>query len=127
MYTWVASPGPCDRGGSARDAVTKAPGLCRLDDGRPMKSAPFEYHRPSSLDEVISLKGELGAEARILAGGQSLMPLMHFRLAMPGHLIDVNRIDELNRVGVSNGSLSVGATARQQTVLDSNMNANVFP
>ncbi len=92
-----------------------------------MKSAPFEYHRPSSLDEAISLKGELGAEARILAGGQSLMPLMHYRLAMPDHLIDVNRIDELDRIGVANGNLTVGATARQQTVLGSEIAAVSAP
>lgn len=84
-----------------------------------MKSAPFTYHRPSTLDEALALKRELGGDARILAGGQSLMPLMHFRLASPGHLIDINRIDELGRLGRSNGHLAIGAVVRQQQVLTS--------
>lgn len=84
-----------------------------------MKPAPFEYHRPSSLDEALALKHEHGAEARILAGGQSLMPMMRFRLATPSHLIDLNGLSELDYVRRANGHLSIGAATRQQAVLDS--------
>ena len=84
-----------------------------------MKSAPFEYHRPSDLSEALALKAELGAEARVLAGGQSLMPMMKFRLATPPHLIDINRLSELDYVRRDNGSLAIGAGTRQQTVVDS--------
>ena len=57
-----------------------------------MKAAQFEYHAPETLEEVIALKAELGDEAKILAGGQSLVPSMNFRLARPSDLIDINRI-----------------------------------
>jgi CO/xanthine dehydrogenase FAD-binding subunit len=92
-----------------------------------MKSAPFDYHRPANVDEAIALKGELGGDARLLAGGQSLMPLMHFRLAVPAHLIDVNRLDDLDYVRRANGHLAIGATTRQQTVLTSQEAATTAP
>jgi CO/xanthine dehydrogenase FAD-binding subunit len=82
-----------------------------------MKSAPFSYHRPGSVPEALALKQELGADARILAGGQSLMPMMHFRLARPQHLIDINGLDELAYVRRQNGHLSVGARTRQADLL----------
>lgn len=58
-----------------------------------MKAAQFDYQAPETLEEVVALKAELGDEAKILAGGQSLVPSMNFRLARPSMLIDVNRID----------------------------------
>jgi carbon-monoxide dehydrogenase medium subunit len=84
-----------------------------------MKSAPFTYHRPSSLEEALALKAQYGGEARVLAGGQSLMPLMHFRLAAPSHLIDVNRLAELGGISRANGHISIGAAVRQAAVLAS--------
>jgi CO/xanthine dehydrogenase FAD-binding subunit len=78
-----------------------------------VKPATFEYHAARSVDEATSLLGELGEEGRVLAGGQSLVPLMNFRLAQPEHLVDINRIDELAYVRRDNGSLAIGATARQ--------------
>ena len=58
-----------------------------------MKPARFEYHAPTSVDEAVQLLGTLAAEdGRILAGGQSLVPTMAFRLAKPGHLIDINAV-----------------------------------
>ncbi len=61
-----------------------------------MKPAPFAYHRPSGLDEVLELLAVHGADAKLLAGGQSLLPLMNFRLSRPAHVIDVNRVAALD-------------------------------
>ncbi len=84
-----------------------------------MKSAPFSYHRPGSVAEALQLKRQLGADARVLAGGQSLMPMMHFRLARPAHLIDINVLDELAYTRRQNGHLAVGARTRHAELLDS--------
>jgi aerobic carbon-monoxide dehydrogenase medium subunit len=78
-----------------------------------VKSAPFAYHAPATVDEAITMLGEFAAEdGRILAGGQSLVPTMAFRLARPGHLIDINSIAALDRLGVADGALSIGACVR---------------
>ena len=81
-----------------------------------MKSPPFEYHRADSADEAAALLGQLGSEARILAGGQSLIPLMNLRLAAPGHLVDINRASDLAGCAANGAGLRVGATARQRDV-----------
>ena len=60
-----------------------------------MKPAPFAYHAPQSLDEATSLLAEYGYDAKLLAGGQSLIPTMNFRLAQPAVLIDLNRVADL--------------------------------
>lgn len=91
-----------------------------------MKPAPFAYHAPESLDEAISLLGELGDEARPLAGGQSLLPLMNLRLAQPSALIDLNRVQGLSEVKV-NGSLSIGCMTRHATVCKSPEVAKAAP
>src|SRR3712207_9353709 len=62
-----------------------------------MKPAPFTYHRPMTLDELLDLLAAL-SNARILAGGQSLIPMMNFRVASPEHLIDIERIPELDGI-----------------------------
>lgn len=77
-----------------------------------MKPAPFEYHSPLSVAETVSLLGSL-EDAKVLAGGQSLIPLLNFRLARPAHLVDINRLAELDRVYERDGGLAVGATVRQ--------------
>ena len=77
-----------------------------------MKPAPFEYHSPASVAEAVSLLGSL-EDAKVLAGGQSLIPLLNFRLARPAHLVDINRLDELNRVYERDGGVAIGATVRQ--------------
>ena len=65
-----------------------------------MKPARFQYHAPTSVDEAVQLLGTLAAEdGRILAGGQSLVPTMAFRLAKPAHLIDINAIATLGQIG----------------------------
>jgi aerobic carbon-monoxide dehydrogenase medium subunit len=83
-----------------------------------MKSAPFTYHRPGSVTEALELKNEFGPDARVLAGGQSLMPMMHFRIARPEHLIDINGLDELAYVRRENGRLTVGARTRHAELLE---------
>jgi aerobic carbon-monoxide dehydrogenase medium subunit len=78
-----------------------------------MKPAPFSYHAPTSLDEAVMLLAELGPQdGRILAGGQSLVPTMAFRLARPTHLIDINGIAELAALTVTDDVVSIGACVR---------------
>jgi CO/xanthine dehydrogenase FAD-binding subunit len=81
-----------------------------------MKPAAFEYHRPESAEEAIEVLGRLGEDGRILAGGQSLVPLMNFRLAQPEHVVDINRLGELDYVQAENGTIRIGALARQSAV-----------
>ncbi|MFT8243635.1 FAD binding domain-containing protein [Roseomonas sp. BN140053] len=78
-----------------------------------MKPAPFRYHAPTTLAEALALKAGHGEEARFLAGGQSLIPAMNFRVAQPAVLIDLNRVAELDRLAVDEaGTLRVGALCR---------------
>jgi carbon-monoxide dehydrogenase medium subunit len=81
-----------------------------------LKPAPFTYHRPGTLDEAVALLAELGDQAKVLAGGQSLVPLMSMRLAAPGHLVDINHIPGLDTVEVTTSHVRVGALARQSQV-----------
>ncbi|HEX3551325.1 MAG TPA: xanthine dehydrogenase family protein subunit M [Candidatus Elarobacter sp.] len=77
-----------------------------------MFPAPFEYHRAASVDETIALLGQYGADARILAGGQSLIPAMRFRLARPSVLVDINAIADLAYLRETDGVLAIGAMTR---------------
>src|SRR5215471_7557688 len=78
-----------------------------------MKPASFTYHAPTSVDEAVALLAKWGPQdGRILAGGQSLVPIMAFRMAQPAHLIDINGIAELSRIAVEDGVLSIGACVR---------------
>jgi aerobic carbon-monoxide dehydrogenase medium subunit len=77
-----------------------------------VKPPPFTYHRPRTVDEAARLLAELGEGAKVIAGGQSLVPLMNFRLAGPEHLVDVNGVAGLDGVRVSAGSVELGATVR---------------
>ncbi|GMR13799.1 MAG: xanthine dehydrogenase family protein subunit M [Gemmatimonadota bacterium] len=79
-----------------------------------MKPASFEYRRPETVEEVIHLLAEYGDEAKLLAGGQSLIPTMNFRLAQPAVLIDLNRVEGLDGLAeVDDGGLLLGAMVRQ--------------
>lgn len=80
-----------------------------------MKPAKFEYHAPRELEEALSLLAEAGDEAKILAGGQSLVPSMNFRLARPAVLIDINGVPGLDRIAPTDGNLLIGAMARHAT------------
>ena len=77
-----------------------------------MKPAPFAYARPSSLDEVFDLLARPGEEARLLAGGQSLVPTLAFRLSAPSLLIDLNRVPGLAGVTAAGGTVRIGAMTR---------------
>jgi aerobic carbon-monoxide dehydrogenase medium subunit len=77
-----------------------------------VKPPPFEYHAARSTAEAVDLLGEL-EDAKVLAGGQSLIPLLNFRLARPAHLIDINGLRELDHVYQRDGGVAVGATVRQ--------------
>jgi aerobic carbon-monoxide dehydrogenase medium subunit len=78
-----------------------------------MKPAPFTYHAPTSVEEAVALLAQWGPQdGRVLAGGQSLIPTMAFRVARPAHLIDINGIAELAGVSVNDGVLAIGACVR---------------
>jgi carbon-monoxide dehydrogenase medium subunit len=81
-----------------------------------MLPARFDYHRAETLDEALALLDQYGEEAKTLAGGMSLIPLMKLRFASPGHLVDINRIPGLATIAESNGHLRVGALARHADV-----------
>ncbi|HEX9893308.1 MAG TPA: xanthine dehydrogenase family protein subunit M [Gemmatimonadales bacterium] len=82
-----------------------------------MKPAPFDYHAPSTTDEALELLQRYGPEAKPLAGGQSLVPAMNFRLAQPGVLVDLNRITDLAGIHTGDGgSLRIGAMTRQRAL-----------
>ena len=91
-----------------------------------VKPPPFEYHAPSSVEEVCSLLASL-EDAKVLAGGQSLIPLLNFRLARPSHLVDINRVGGLARIYERDGGVAVQALARQAAVEDSEVVARVCP
>ena len=91
-----------------------------------MKPPPFTYHAPDSVEEACSLLGAL-EDPKVLAGGQSLIPLLNFRLARPQHLVDINRISGLDRIYERDGGIAVQALARQAQVEDSGVAARVCP
>lgn len=79
-----------------------------------MKPAPFEYYDPTTIAEATSLLAQFGDRARPLAGGQSLVPLMNFRLLKPSHLVDLNGVTELGYLKINDGELRIGAMTRQR-------------
>ncbi|NUR25425.1 MAG: xanthine dehydrogenase family protein subunit M, partial [Catenulispora sp.] len=81
-----------------------------------MKPPPVVYHGPDTLDEAVRLLAEHGAEAKVLAGGQSLVPMLNMRLTAPARLVDVNRLDELAYVHSDRHGVRVGALARHADV-----------
>ena len=87
----------------------------------------FDYHAPATLDEAIKLLGELGEDAKILAGGHSLIPMMKLRLAEPTNLIDINGLSDLNYIKEENGYLCIGAMTREATLETSDLIAEKYP
>ncbi|MBI4587978.1 MAG: xanthine dehydrogenase family protein subunit M [Candidatus Rokubacteria bacterium] len=81
-----------------------------------MKPAPFEYHVPTTVEEALAHLRHYGGEAKVLAGGQSLMPLLNFRLSRPAALVDINRIGALSYIEEENGTLRLGALTRQRAI-----------
>jgi len=93
-----------------------------------MKPAPFEYHAPHTLEEALELLARHGDEAKALAGGQSLVPAMNFRLAQPAVLVDLNGIEELFYLeGTEEGGLRVGTMTRMRQVERSSLVAQRAP
>lgn len=81
-----------------------------------MKPSPFTYHRAYSAPEAVELLGELGDEAKLLAGGQSLVPMMNFRLARPSALVDIGQVGELDYLRRDGDVLCIGALTRHRAV-----------
>jgi carbon-monoxide dehydrogenase medium subunit len=92
-----------------------------------VKPAPFEYFRPRSLDEALALLAEHGGDAKPLAGGQSLIPAMNFRLAMPAVLVDLNGINELSYIRDDGADVRIGGMTRQRMVERSTLVAQRVP
>jgi aerobic carbon-monoxide dehydrogenase medium subunit len=79
-----------------------------------VKPAKFDYHCPAAIDQAVAILARYQGDARVLAGGQSLVPMMNFRLATPTAIVDLNRIPGLSKVEAVNGMVSIGAMARQR-------------
>lgn len=92
-----------------------------------MKPPLFDYHDPSAIEGALDLLSEHGEDAKVLAGGQSLVPLLNFRLASPDHLIDLGRIPTLAYVRRRDGVLRIGAMTRQATLEHSPLVAEHWP
>src|SRR5205823_8971898 len=92
----------------------------RALSGRPweprVKPAAFEYHVPEKTSDVVSLLREHGDDAKVLAGGQSLVPMLALRLTRFPHLVDVNRVSDLGGIERQDGMLGIGAITRQSTL-----------
>lgn len=86
-----------------------------------MKPAAFTYHRPASLDEALDLLSDLAPEAKPLAGGQSLAPMMNMRLANPQHLVDINDLTEFARIRDMGDAIEIGALARHHVLAESEL------
>jgi len=87
----------------------------------------FEYHRPANISEAIALLGSLDSDARLLAGGHSLIPMMKLRLAQPSHLIDLAAVAELKGIRRDGGDLVIGAMTTQHDVIGSELLATHVP
>ena len=92
-----------------------------------MLPAPFEYHAPHTTEETLELLDQLGDEGKVLAGGQSLIPLLKLRFASPAHLVDVNRVPGLDVIEERDGVLRIGALFRHKAAERSTMLASRYP
>jgi carbon-monoxide dehydrogenase medium subunit len=81
-----------------------------------VKPAPFEYHRPARAEDAVSLLSELGDSAKVLAGGQSLVPMLALRLTAFEHLVDVGRVEGLHGIRFEDGSVRIGAATTQAAI-----------
>src|SRR5262252_2372140 len=80
-----------------------------------MKPPPFRYHDPKTVGETVALLDDL-ENAKLLAGGQSLMPMLNFRFVQPDHIIDINRVDGLSYIRAAGDQLEIGAMTRQRDI-----------
>ena len=92
-----------------------------------MIPAAFEYHAPSTIGEATALLSKLGEDAKVLSGGQSLIPLMKLRLASPAHLVDINAIPGLAGIREADGFLRIGALTRESELEESDIVRNRYP
>jgi len=92
-----------------------------------LKIPPLSHHRPTTLEEAFALLADYGSDAKVLAGGQSLVPLLALRLARPQHLIDIGRLRELDTIDSSPDGLTIGAGVRHATVERSPVAAQAAP
>ncbi|PWK73869.1 xanthine dehydrogenase family protein subunit M [Aminobacter sp. AP02] len=92
-----------------------------------MIPGPFGYHRPETVADAVKLLASLGDEARPLAGGHSLIPMMKLRLATPGHLVDLHRIPNLKGIRNDGGKVTIGAMTTQHELLASDVVAKALP
>ena len=92
-----------------------------------MIPASFEYHRPASVEEAVALLGQLGEDARVLAGGHSLVPMMKLRLAQPEHLVDLQDVSALRGIRREGATFVIGALATQKEIIDSDDLADACP
>jgi aerobic carbon-monoxide dehydrogenase medium subunit len=92
-----------------------------------MKPAPFDYIAPSSIDEACAILSEAGGGATVLAGGQTLMPLLNLRMSQPFVLVDLNKIADLKGIAHTNGGTRIGPMTRQCEVIDSKVLARELP
>ena len=89
--------------------------------------APFDYRRAASVDEALRLLAELGSEARVVAGGHSLLPMMKLRLAAPEYLVDINDLSELSYIRREGDAVHIGALTRHRDLLASPLLREYFP
>jgi carbon-monoxide dehydrogenase medium subunit len=87
----------------------------------------FEYHRPASLSDAVALLGRLDSDARLIAGGHSLIPMMKLRLALPTHLVDLAGVPELKGVRLDGGEIVIGAMTTQRAIIMSGLLAEHAP
>lgn len=92
-----------------------------------MFPSPFDYHAPTTVDEALSLLAEHGDDAKVLAGGQSLIPLLKLRFAAPTVIVDISRIPGLDQLAEAGGMLRVGALVRNRTIVRSDLIAERYP
>ena len=92
-----------------------------------MKPAKFDYYAPTTQDEALELLGQHGYDAKVLAGGQSLMPMMNLRLARPAVVVDINRVEGLSGIASDDGGVTIGAMTRQRQIERSSEVAERFP
>jgi len=92
-----------------------------------MKPAPFEYHAPDSIEEALFLLQNSDSDAKLLAGGQSLVPAMNFRVVQPSRLIDLNRVKELSYIREDGDHVRIGAMTRERTLEDEPLISRRYP
>jgi aerobic carbon-monoxide dehydrogenase medium subunit len=112
------------RGGQRRPRTLKSRAEAR--GGRMQVPAHVEYERATSVEHALGLLARFGPEARVLAGGHSLIPMMKLRLAQPETLVDINGLDELSYLTVTGGELRIGALTRHAQLLDSAVAGELF-